>query len=220
MNVASNYRARTPEGEWQDRTEWVRVRSSVSGPRPWPAPPQGHARLRRRAPGSPSVDGSRGQRPRRPGADSPVRSSSRAAPGREDGRSPRRAWRTSAPARARRRRRARRHPVLIGAARERPAAAPCTATRPDLAPCRRSRGRGLVYVPLPVRAAPCRTGNRTSRPEGLARPRLTAPMFPPRVRRISDMRPATTGEIVAASTGKPGGSRVRDDRPVPRCGVR
>jgi single-strand DNA-binding protein len=24
MNVASNYRARTPEGEWQDRTEWVR----------------------------------------------------------------------------------------------------------------------------------------------------------------------------------------------------
>jgi single-strand DNA-binding protein len=25
MNVASNYRTRTPEGEWQDRTEWVRV---------------------------------------------------------------------------------------------------------------------------------------------------------------------------------------------------
>jgi single-strand DNA-binding protein len=25
MNVASNYRARTPEGEWQDRTEWLRV---------------------------------------------------------------------------------------------------------------------------------------------------------------------------------------------------
>src|ERR687890_2296589 len=25
LNVASNYRARTPEGEWQDRTEWVRV---------------------------------------------------------------------------------------------------------------------------------------------------------------------------------------------------
>lgn len=25
FNVASNYRARTPEGEWQDRTEWVRV---------------------------------------------------------------------------------------------------------------------------------------------------------------------------------------------------
>jgi len=25
MNVASNYRARTPEGEWQDKTEWVRV---------------------------------------------------------------------------------------------------------------------------------------------------------------------------------------------------
>ena len=25
MNVASNFRARTPEGEWQDRTEWVRV---------------------------------------------------------------------------------------------------------------------------------------------------------------------------------------------------
>ena|SRR5436190_7602173 len=25
MNVASHYRARTPEGEWQDRTEWVRV---------------------------------------------------------------------------------------------------------------------------------------------------------------------------------------------------
>jgi single-strand DNA-binding protein len=25
FNVASNYRTRTPEGEWQDRTEWVRV---------------------------------------------------------------------------------------------------------------------------------------------------------------------------------------------------
>ena len=25
FNVASNYRARNPEGEWQDRTEWVRV---------------------------------------------------------------------------------------------------------------------------------------------------------------------------------------------------
>jgi single-strand DNA-binding protein len=25
MNVASNYRTRTPEGEWQDQTEWVRV---------------------------------------------------------------------------------------------------------------------------------------------------------------------------------------------------
>src|SRR5687768_6883241 len=25
INVASNYRIRTPEGEWQDRTEWVRV---------------------------------------------------------------------------------------------------------------------------------------------------------------------------------------------------
>lgn len=25
FNVASNFRARTPEGEWQDRTEWVRV---------------------------------------------------------------------------------------------------------------------------------------------------------------------------------------------------
>src|SRR5215210_7430653 len=25
MNVASNYRVRTPEGEWQDKTEWVRV---------------------------------------------------------------------------------------------------------------------------------------------------------------------------------------------------
>src|ERR671910_3647967 len=25
VNVASNFRARTPEGEWQDRTEWVRV---------------------------------------------------------------------------------------------------------------------------------------------------------------------------------------------------
>lgn len=24
MNVASNYRVRTPEGEWQDKTEWVR----------------------------------------------------------------------------------------------------------------------------------------------------------------------------------------------------
>ena len=25
MNVACNYRARGPQGEWQDRTEWVRV---------------------------------------------------------------------------------------------------------------------------------------------------------------------------------------------------
>ena len=25
MNIASNYRVRTPEGEWQDKTEWVRV---------------------------------------------------------------------------------------------------------------------------------------------------------------------------------------------------
>jgi single-strand DNA-binding protein len=25
FNVASNYRTRTPEGEWQDKTEWVRV---------------------------------------------------------------------------------------------------------------------------------------------------------------------------------------------------
>ena len=25
MNVACNYRARSPEGEWQDRTEWVRA---------------------------------------------------------------------------------------------------------------------------------------------------------------------------------------------------
>ena len=25
INVASNFRARTPEGEWEDRTEWVRV---------------------------------------------------------------------------------------------------------------------------------------------------------------------------------------------------
>ncbi len=25
FNVASNYRARSPEGEWQDKTEWVRV---------------------------------------------------------------------------------------------------------------------------------------------------------------------------------------------------
>jgi single-strand DNA-binding protein len=25
FNVASNYRTRSPEGEWQDRTEWVRV---------------------------------------------------------------------------------------------------------------------------------------------------------------------------------------------------
>jgi single-strand DNA-binding protein len=25
MNVASNYRTRSPEGEWQDQTEWVRV---------------------------------------------------------------------------------------------------------------------------------------------------------------------------------------------------
>ena len=31
FNVASNYRTRTPEGEWQDRTEWVRV--TVTGSR-------------------------------------------------------------------------------------------------------------------------------------------------------------------------------------------
>src|SRR5215210_2481314 len=31
FNVASNYRVRTPEGEWQDRTEWVRV--TVAGTR-------------------------------------------------------------------------------------------------------------------------------------------------------------------------------------------
>ena len=31
FNVASNYRTRTPEGEWQDQTEWVRV--TVTGPR-------------------------------------------------------------------------------------------------------------------------------------------------------------------------------------------
>lgn len=31
FNVASNYRTRTPEGEWQDRTEWVRV--TVTGTR-------------------------------------------------------------------------------------------------------------------------------------------------------------------------------------------
>ena len=31
FNVASNYRTRTPEGEWQDKTEWVRV--TVTGAR-------------------------------------------------------------------------------------------------------------------------------------------------------------------------------------------
>jgi single-strand DNA-binding protein len=31
FNVASNYRTRTPEGDWQDRTEWVRV--TVAGTR-------------------------------------------------------------------------------------------------------------------------------------------------------------------------------------------
>src|SRR6266536_6653375 len=31
FNVASNYRTRTPEGEWQDKTEWVRV--TVTGTR-------------------------------------------------------------------------------------------------------------------------------------------------------------------------------------------
>src|SRR4051812_19895492 len=31
FNVASNYRTRTPEGEWQDQTEWVRV--TVTGAR-------------------------------------------------------------------------------------------------------------------------------------------------------------------------------------------
>lgn len=31
FNVASNFRTRTPEGEWQDKTEWVRV--TVTGNR-------------------------------------------------------------------------------------------------------------------------------------------------------------------------------------------
>jgi len=31
FNVASNFRTRTPEGEWQDKTEWVRV--TVTGQR-------------------------------------------------------------------------------------------------------------------------------------------------------------------------------------------
>jgi single-strand DNA-binding protein len=31
FNVASNYRTRTPEGEWQDRVEWVRV--TITGTR-------------------------------------------------------------------------------------------------------------------------------------------------------------------------------------------
>lgn len=31
FNVAANFRTRTPEGEWQDRTEWVRV--TVTGQR-------------------------------------------------------------------------------------------------------------------------------------------------------------------------------------------
>ncbi len=31
FNVASNFRTRTPEGEWQDKTEWVRV--TVTGSR-------------------------------------------------------------------------------------------------------------------------------------------------------------------------------------------
>ena len=31
MNVAVNFRTRTPEGEWQDKTEWVRV--TVTGKR-------------------------------------------------------------------------------------------------------------------------------------------------------------------------------------------
>ena len=31
FNVAANFRARTPEGEWQDKTEWVRV--TVTGQR-------------------------------------------------------------------------------------------------------------------------------------------------------------------------------------------
>jgi len=31
FNVASNFRVRSPEGEWQDKTEWVRV--TVFGPR-------------------------------------------------------------------------------------------------------------------------------------------------------------------------------------------
>lgn len=31
FNVASNFRTRTPEGEWQDKTEWVRV--TITGQR-------------------------------------------------------------------------------------------------------------------------------------------------------------------------------------------
>src|SRR3954465_1251266 len=31
FNVASNFRTRTPEGEWQDKTEWVRV--TITGSR-------------------------------------------------------------------------------------------------------------------------------------------------------------------------------------------
>jgi single-strand DNA-binding protein len=31
FNVASNFRTRTPEGEWQDKTEWVRV--TITGTR-------------------------------------------------------------------------------------------------------------------------------------------------------------------------------------------
>src|SRR3954464_2902124 len=31
FNVASNFRTRTPEGEWQDKTEWVRV--TITGAR-------------------------------------------------------------------------------------------------------------------------------------------------------------------------------------------
>ncbi len=30
-NIASNYRTRTPEGQWEEKTEWVRV--TVFGPR-------------------------------------------------------------------------------------------------------------------------------------------------------------------------------------------
>ena len=57
FNVASNFRARTPEGEWQDRTEWVRV--TVFGQRAEYAlavPEEGQPRLRRRPPRSASLD--------------------------------------------------------------------------------------------------------------------------------------------------------------------
>ena len=70
FNVASNYRARTPEGEWQDKTEWVRV--TVFGQRAEIAlavSQEGEPGLRRGSPRSPPLDRSAGSDPGRPRSD-------------------------------------------------------------------------------------------------------------------------------------------------------